>query len=59
MNDAMPMPVIDPELVAAGKLLQERGLVAPDRTVAPLSEVRAAVGPDRRVSWRGLGPVTA
>src|SRR5438105_4204839 len=28
--------------MAAGKLLQEKGLVAPDRTVAPLSDVRAA-----------------
>ena len=55
MNDAMPMPVIDPELVAAGKLLQERGLVAPDRTVAPLSEVRAAV--DRIGAFLGEGSV--
>ena len=41
MNDATT-PWIDPELIAAGKLLQEKGLVAPDRTVAPLSDVRAA-----------------
>jgi hypothetical protein len=41
MNDASEW--IDPELVAAGRLLQEKGLVAPDRTQAPLSEVRAAV----------------
>src|SRR5947199_4515167 len=41
MNDATT-PWIDPELMAAGKLLQEKGLVAPDRTVAPLSDVRAA-----------------
>jgi acetyl esterase len=41
MDDAAPW--IDPELIAAGKLLQSRGLVAPDRTQAPLSEVRAAV----------------
>ena len=40
MNDATPW--IDPELVAAGKLLQEKGYVVPDRTQAPLSEVRAA-----------------
>ena len=40
MNDAAPW--VDPELVAAGQLLQERGLVAPDRTRAPLAEVRAA-----------------
>ena len=40
MNDATPW--IDPELVAAGQLLQSRGLVAPDRTQASLSEVRAA-----------------
>src|SRR5258706_224016 len=39
MNDATPW--IDPELVAAGKLLQEKGLVAPDRTVASIPEVRA------------------
>ena len=41
MNDATT-PWIDPELIAAGKLLQEKGFVVPDRTVAPLSEVRAA-----------------
>src|SRR5258708_3913455 len=35
-------PWIDPELIAAGKLLQEKGLVAPDRTVASIPEVRAA-----------------
>jgi acetyl esterase len=40
MNDATPW--VDPELVAAGRLLQERGLVAPDRTRASLAEVRAA-----------------
>lgn len=40
MNDASPW--IDPELVAAGKLLQDKGLVAPDRTKASLAEVRAA-----------------
>jgi hypothetical protein len=36
MNDAAPW--VDPELVAAGKLLQEKGLVAPDRTVASIAE---------------------
>ena len=41
MNDAST-PWVDPELIAAGKLLQEKGFVVPDRTVAPLSEVRAA-----------------
>ncbi len=51
MNDAAPW--IDPELVAAGKLLQENGLVAPDRTVAPLSEVRAAQ--DRVGAFLGEG----
>lgn len=40
MNDAAPW--IDPELIAAGKLLQEKGLVVPDRTVADLAAVRAA-----------------
>jgi acetyl esterase len=40
MNDATPW--VDPELIAAGKLLQEKGFVVPDRTVAPLSDVRAA-----------------
>ena len=40
MNDAST-PWIDPELIAAGKLLQEKGLVGPDRTVAGLAEVRA------------------
>jgi acetyl esterase len=46
-------PWIDPELVAAGQLLQSRGLVAPDRTQAPLSEVRAAV--DRIGEFLGEG----
>src|SRR5499433_2472812 len=53
MNDATEW--IDPELVAAGKLLQERGLVAPDRTQAPLSEVRAAT--DRIGAFLGEGSV--
>jgi acetyl esterase len=53
MNDATEW--IDPELVAAGQLLQSRGLVAPDRTQAPLSEVRAAV--DRIGAFLGEGSV--
>ena len=53
MNDGAPW--IDPELVAAGQLLQSRGLVAPDRTQAPLSEVRAAV--DRIGAFLGEGSV--
>jgi acetyl esterase len=53
MNDATPW--IDPELIAAGKLLQSRGLVAPDRTQAPLAEVRAAV--DRIGAFLGEGSV--
>jgi acetyl esterase len=53
MNEATPW--IDPELVAAGQLLQSRGLVAPDRTQAPLSEVRAAV--DRIGAFLGKGSV--
>src|SRR5437870_1769631 len=53
MNDATDW--IDPELVAAGKLLQSRGLVAADRTQAPLSEVRAAV--DRIGAFLGEGSV--
>src|SRR5260370_22314150 len=53
MNDTTPW--IDPELVAAGKLLQSRGLVAPDRTQAPLSEVRAAT--DRIGAFLGEGSV--
>src|SRR6516162_4780436 len=48
-------PWIDPELVAAGQLLQSRGLVAPDRTQAPLSDVRAAV--DRIGEFLGEGSV--
>lgn len=42
MNDDTT-PWVDPDLVAAGRLLQSCGLVAPDRTQAPLDEVRAAV----------------
>src|ERR1700758_925694 len=53
MNDAAPW--IDPELVAAGQLLQGRGLVAPDRTQAPLAEVRAAT--DRIGAFLGEGSV--
>ncbi len=53
MNDASER--IDPELVAAGLLLQEKGLVAPDRTQAPLSGVRAAV--DRIGAFLGEGSV--
>jgi acetyl esterase len=48
-------PWIDPELVAAGQLLQSRGFVAPDRTQAPLSEVRAAV--DRTGEFLGEGSI--
>ncbi|MGD9617093.1 MAG: alpha/beta hydrolase fold domain-containing protein [Alphaproteobacteria bacterium] len=58
MNDtAAPgtAPWIDPELIAAGRLLQERGLVAPDRTVASLTEVRAAQ--DRIGAFLGEGSV--
>src|SRR6516162_1614055 len=53
MNDAAPW--IDPELVAVGKLLQSRGLVAPDRTQASLSEVRAAT--DRIGAFLGEGSI--
>ena len=53
MNDATEW--IDPELFAAGQLLQSRGLVAPDRTQAPLSEVRAAV--DHIGAFLGEGSV--
>jgi acetyl esterase len=55
MNDAATTPWIDPELVAAGKLLQEKGLVAPDRTVASIPEVRAAT--DRIGAFLGEGSV--
>ena len=53
MNDATPW--IDPELIAAAKLLQDRGLVAPDRTQASLAEVRAAT--DRIGAFLGEGSV--
>ncbi len=53
MDDAKPW--IDPELVAAGQLLQSRGLVAPDRTQASLAEVRAAT--DRIGAFLGEGSV--
>jgi acetyl esterase len=53
MNEAAPW--IDPELVAAGRLLQEQGLVAPDRTQVPLAEVRAAQ--DRIGAFLGEGSV--
>ena len=53
MNDATPW--IDPELVAAGQLLQSRGFVAPDRTQVSLAEVRAAT--DRIGAFLGEGSV--
>jgi len=53
MNEATPW--VDPELLAAGALLQRNGLVAPDRTQAPLSEVRAAQ--DRIGAFLGEGSV--
>src|ERR687884_1641167 len=53
MNEAAPW--IDPELVAAGQLLQQRGLVAPDRTQAPLAEVRGMT--DRIGAFLGEGSV--
>ena len=54
MNDATT-PWIDPELIAAGKLLQEKGLVSPDRTVASIAEVRAMT--DRIGAFLGEGSV--
>jgi acetyl esterase len=48
-------PWVDPELIAAGQLLQSKGLVAPDRTVAGLAEVRAAT--DRIGAFLGEGSV--
>src|SRR5271156_5905389 len=53
MNNAAPW--VDPELIAAGQLLQEKGLVAPDRTTASLAEVRAAT--DRIGAFLGEGSV--
>ena len=53
MDDVTPW--IDPELVAAGQLLQSKGLVAPDRTVTPIAEVRAAQ--DRIGAFLGEGSV--
>jgi acetyl esterase len=53
MNDVTPW--IDPELIAAGKLLQDRGLVAPDRTQASLDDVRAAT--DRIGAFLGEGSI--
>ena len=53
MDDATSW--IDPELVAAGQLLQAKGLVAPDRTVTPIAEVRAAQ--DRIGTFLGEGSV--
>jgi acetyl esterase len=53
MNDVEPW--VDPELAAAGRLLQERGLVAPDRTKASLAEVRAAQ--DRIGAFLGEGSI--
>src|SRR6266571_2962663 len=53
MNDAAPW--VDPELIAAGQLLQQKGLVTPDRTVASIAEVRAAS--ERTGAFLGEGSV--
>ena len=53
MNDATPW--VDPELIAAGQLLQKNGYVVPDRTQAPLADVRAAQ--DRVGAFLGEGSV--
>ena len=53
MNDTSSW--VDPELLAAGQLLQKHGLLAPDRTQASLSDVRAAV--DRIGAFLGEGSV--
>jgi len=53
MDDVTPWT--DPELIAAGRLLQSRGLIAPDRTVTPMAEVRAAQ--DRIGAFLGEGSV--
>lgn len=53
MTDAAPW--VDPELIAAGQLLQQKGFVAPDRTTASLAEVRAAT--DRIGAFLGEGSV--
>jgi acetyl esterase/lipase len=57
MNDSAPgaTPWVDPELIAAGKLLVEKGLAAPDRTKASLAEVRAAT--NRIGAFLGEGSV--
>ena len=52
MNDATT-PWVDPELIAAGKLLEEKGLVTPDRTKASIAEVRAMT--DRTGAFLGEG----
>ena len=57
MNDATPW--IDPELVAAGQLLQSRGLVAPDRTQASLERGARRDRPHRSVSRRRVRPAPA
>jgi acetyl esterase/lipase len=54
VNDATT-PWIDPELIAANRLLQEKGLVAPDRTKVGLAEVRAMT--DRIGAFLGQGSV--
>src|SRR5439155_1582685 len=54
MTDAAE-PWVDPELIAAGKLLQEKGFIAPDRTLTPMAEVRAAQ--DRIGAFLGEGSV--
>ncbi len=54
MND-VAAPWVDPELIAAGQLLQSKGLVSPDRTKASIAEVRAAT--DRIGAFLGEGSV--
>ena len=53
-GDERRRPAIDPELVAAGALLRERGLVALNPSTSPLGEARAALE-DLGVPQRGFG----
>jgi acetyl esterase len=56
-SDAAAQPWVDPELVAAGAFLKERGLVAPDPRTTPVGDVRIAQDHIGAVLAKDVAPV--
>lgn len=56
--DAAVQPWVDPELVAAGVFLKERGLVSPDPCVSEIADVRVAQDRIGEALAKDIAPVT-